>query len=125
MMRIKSDLAPLFMSVAEGKLSDTPIEWDPRPSICVVMASGGYPGEYQTGKPIEGLEKAAKLKDVMVFHAGTAMSQGCVVTAGGRVLGVTAIGDTIADARARAYEAVSMIHFDGAHYRRDIGYRAL
>lgn len=125
MMRIKSDILPLFLSIAEGKMGDAAIEWDPRPAICVVMASGGYPGEYQTGRPIEGLEKAARLKDVQIFHAGTAASQGRVVTAGGRVLGVTALGKTVADARARAYEAVSMIHFDGAHYRRDIGHLAL
>jgi len=124
-MRIKSDLVPVLMGVAEGNLKDATIEWDPRPAICVVMASGGYPGKYEKGKVIEGLDEAAKVKDVMVFHAGTAMSGGRVVTAGGRVLGVTAIGTTIAQARERAYTAVSKIHFDGAHYRKDIGHRAL
>ena len=125
MMRMKSDLLPVLMAAAEGKLDGSNIEWDPRPSICVVMASGGYPGDYQKKKPIEGLDKAAKLPDVMVFHAGTTMSDGKVVTSGGRVLGVTAVGRTIAEAREKAYHAAGLIHFDGAHYRRDIGHLAL
>jgi phosphoribosylamine--glycine ligase len=125
MMRMKSDLLPVLAAAAEGKLDGAGIEWDPRPAICVVMASGGYPGDYAKKKPIEGLDKAAKLPDVMVFHAGTAMSDGKVVTAGGRVLGVTAIGRTIAEAREKAYHAAGLIHFDGAHYRKDIGHLAL
>jgi phosphoribosylamine--glycine ligase len=124
-MRMKSDLVPVLMGVAEGNLKDATIEWDPRAAICVVMASGGYPGPYENGKPIEGLEEAAKMPDVMVFHAGTAMSGGRVVTAGGRVLGVTAIGDTIGEARSRAYAAVAKVRFDGAQYRTDIGFRAV
>ncbi len=125
MMRMKSDLLPVLMAAAEGKLDNATIEWDPRPSICVVMASGGYPGDYQKKKPISGLDKAAKLPDVAVFHAGTTMSDGKVVTSGGRVLGVTAIGRTIAEAREKAYHAASLIHFDGAQYRKDIGHLAL
>ncbi len=124
-MRIKSDIVPLLMGVAEGSLKEAELEWDPRAAICVVMASGGYPGGYEKGKPIEGLEAAAEMEDVMVFHAGTAISEGRVVTAGGRVLGVTALGETLAAARERAYAAAERIHFDGAQYRKDIGYRAL
>jgi len=91
----------------------------------VVMASEGYPGKYVTGRPITGLMKAARMRDVMVFHAGTAIKNRRTVTAGGRVLGVTAIGKTIADAIDRAYKAVSVIHWKGCYYRRDIGHRAL
>jgi phosphoribosylamine---glycine ligase len=126
LMRMKSDLVPVLMAAAEGTLKESQrIEWDPRPAICVVMASGGYPGDYEKGKPISGLDEAAKLKDVMVFHAGTAMSGGQVVTSGGRVLGVTALGKTIAEARERAYDAIGRIHFDGAQFRSDIGHRAI
>ena len=126
LMRMKSDLVPLLMAAADGTLKESQeIEWDPRPAVCVVMASGGYPGDYRKGKPISGLDEAGKLKDVMVFHAGTAMSGGQVVTSGGRVLGVTAMGKTIAEARERAYDAISRIHFDGAQYRRDIGFHAI
>ncbi len=126
LMRMKSDLAPALMAAAGGTLKESQqIEWDPRPAVCVVMASGGYPGDYEKGKPISGLDEAAKLKDVMVFHAGTAVSEGRVVTSGGRVLGVTALGKTIAEARERAYDAIARIHFDGAQFRRDIGHRAI
>ncbi len=126
LMRMKSDLVPALMAAAGGTLKESQqIEWDPRPAVCVVMASGGYPGDYEKGKPISGLDEAAKLKDVMVFHAGTAMSGGQVVTSGGRVLGVTALGKTIAEARERAYDAIARIHFDGAQFRRDIGHRAI
>lgn len=124
-MRIKSDLVPVLMGVAEGNLKDATIEWDERAAICVVMASGGYPGPYEKGKVIEGLDDVANMQDVMVFHAGTEMRGGKIVTSGGRVLGVTALGETLAHARERAYAAVAKIHFDGAQYRRDIGYRAL
>ena len=124
-MRMKSDIVPVMLAAAEGTLKDVEIEWDSRAAVCVVMASGGYPGGYEKGKPIEGLDRAAKLSDVMVFHAGTARSAGQIVTDGGRVLGVTALGGTIAQAIDRAYEAAGMIHFDGAQYRRDIGQKAL
>jgi phosphoribosylamine--glycine ligase len=89
------------------------------------MASGGYPGEYESGKTIGGLDEAAALPDVAVFHAGTKQAGGTVVTAGGRVLGVTAIGDTLPAARNRCHQAIAKIHFDGAYHRRDIGHRAI
>jgi len=91
-----------------------------RSAVTVVMASGGYPGNYETGKKISGLEECARLNDVHIFHAGTRRVNDEVVTAGGRVLAVTALGETLARARERAYDAVSRIHFEGAHYRRDI-----
>jgi phosphoribosylamine--glycine ligase len=126
LLRMKSDLVPLLLAAADGTLKESQqIEWDPRPAVCVVMASGGYPGDYEKGKPVSGLDEAARLDDVMVFHAGTAMSDGRVVTSGGRVLGVTALGETIAEARERAYAAIARIRFDGAQYRRDIGNRAI
>ncbi len=101
-------------------MQDVALEWDERPAVTVVMASGGYPGDYETGKEIRGLESCAGLNDVHVFHAGTRVDHGKVVTAGGRVLAVTALGATVEDARRRAYEAVARIDFEGAHYRRDI-----
>jgi phosphoribosylamine--glycine ligase len=125
LMRLKTDLLNVMLAVCDGKLDKVNLEWDPRPAVCVVMSSGGYPGDYEKGKVIEGLDDAAKLKDVMVFHAGTAKKDGQVVTNGGRVLGVTALGDTIADAKARAYEAVDLIRFDGAYCCRDIADKAL
>jgi phosphoribosylamine--glycine ligase len=125
LMRMKSDLLSVLTAVCRGKLDEVSIEWDSRPAVCVVMASGGYPGDYEKGKVITGLDDAAKLKDVMVFHAGTAEKDGQIVTAGGRVLGVTALGDTIAEAKARAYEAVAKISFDKAYYRKDIADKAI
>ena len=125
LMRLKSDLLGVMLAVCDGKLGSINLEWDPRPSVCVVMSSGGYPGDYEKGKVIEGLDDAAKLKDVMVFHAGTAKKDGKIVTNGGRVLGVTAMGDTIAEAQRRAYEAVDLIRFEGAYCRRDIADKAL
>ena len=106
-------------------LDSATIEWHDGAALCVVMASGGYPGKYEKGKPISGLEKVEGMKDVMVFHAGTRAEEGQVVTNGGRVLGVTARGSTIIEAQKRAYEAVELIHFEGAHCRRDIGWRAI
>ncbi len=125
LMRMKSDLLEVLVAVCQGKLDDVTIRWDQRPAVCVVMASGGYPGKYEKGKVITGLDAAAKLKDVMVFHAGTAEKDGQIVTAGGRVLGVTALGDTIAQAKAKAYEAVALIAFDGAYCRKDIADKAI
>jgi len=125
LVRMKSDLLPVLVATVEGNLENATIEWDPRPAVCVVMASGGYPGAYEKGKEIHGLEDVKKMKDVVVFHAGTRLSDSKVVTAGGRVLGVTALGNSIAEAKARAYEAVSMIHFEGAHYRKDIADKAI
>lgn len=122
--RLKSDLLPLLEATIDGKLDGTKIEWDERAAVTVVLASGGYPGKYDVGKPISGLESACS-QDVHIFHAGTRRENGSVVTAGGRVLAVTALGETIAAARDRAYEAASRIHFDSCHYRRDIALSAL
>ncbi len=118
--RLRSDLLDLLEATIDGTLDRVAIEWDARPAVTVVMASGGYPGKYETGHAIEGLATAAALPDVQIFHAGTRSENGVIVTAGGRVLAVTALGDDVAAARARAYEAVSRIHFAGAQYRRDI-----
>ena len=125
LMRLKSDLLDVMVAVCDGRLDDVTMEWDPRPAVCVVMASGGYPGEYEKGKEIHGLDSAGELDNVMVFHAGTAEKDGRIVSAGGRVLGVTAVGETIADAQARVYEAVKLIDFDRAYCRRDIAAKAL
>jgi phosphoribosylamine--glycine ligase len=122
--RLKSDLLPLLEATIDGQIDRCTIEWDKRATVTVVLASGGYPEKYETGKPISGLEDAAKLEDVRIFHAGTKRANGEIVTAGGRVLAVTALGSTIEGARTRAYEAVSRIHFDGCHYRRDIALSA-
>jgi phosphoribosylamine--glycine ligase len=122
--RLKSDLLPLLEATIDGKLEGTAIEWDERAAVTVVLASGGYPGQYDVGKPISGLETACP-QDVHIFHAGTRKENGRVVTAGGRVLAVTAVGESVASARERAYEAVSQIHFDGCHYRRDIALSAV
>jgi phosphoribosylamine--glycine ligase len=118
--RMKSDLLPLLEATIDGNLSKCAIDWDTRAAVTVVLASGGYPGKYEAEKTISGLDEAAKLKDVQIFHAGTKRADGEVKTAGGRVLAVTALGLTLEAARARAYEAVSRIHFENCHYRRDI-----
>ncbi len=117
--RLKSDLVPLLEATIDGELDRISIEWDDRAAVTVVMASGGYPAKYDVGKPISGLEAAAS-DQVQIFHAGTRRENGNVVTSGGRVLAVTALGETVAAARARAYEAVARIGFEGNHYRRDI-----
>jgi phosphoribosylamine---glycine ligase len=125
LMRLKSDLVEVLLAAAKGKLSALPpLEWDPRPSVCVVMASEGYPGKYEKGRPIRGLDAADRLPDVKVFHAGTAKLGDQVVTDGGRVLGVTALGDNIAHAKLRAYQAVKPIRWDGAWCRKDISDKA-
>lgn len=125
LMRLQSDLVEALLAVCEGRLDQVTLQWDPRPAICVVMASGGYPDSYEKGKQITGLEDAASMPDVQVFHAGTKLSDDKVVTVGGRVLGVTALGSDIEDAQRRAYKAVEKIHFDGAYFRGDIGYQAI
>ena len=122
--RMKSDLLSLLEATIDGKLEGTTIEWDERAAVTVVLASGGYPGTYDVGKPISGLETACS-QGVHVFHAGTRREKGKIVTAGGRVLAVTALGETVAAARERAYEAVAQIHFEGCHYRRDIALSAV
>jgi phosphoribosylamine--glycine ligase len=118
--RMKSDLVPLLEATIDSELHNHDVEWDERPAVTVVMASGGYPDKYETGKWISGLEEAAALSDVQIFHAGTKRVTNEVVTAGGRVLSVTALGASLKAARARAYEAVSLINFEGCYYRRDI-----
>ena len=123
--RMKSDLLPLLESTIDGKINTCAIEWDTRAAVTVVLASAGYPGKYETGKPISGLDDVAKLEDVHIFHAGTKHSNGKIRTAGGRVLAVTALGSTIKEARERAYEAVSRIQFENCQYRRDIALSAV
>jgi phosphoribosylamine---glycine ligase len=118
--RMKSDLLPLLEATIDGKIDNYSIEWDHRPAVTVVLASGGYPGKCEMGKSIFGLDEAAKLDGLQIFHAGTKQLNDEIVTAGGRVLAVTALGSTIAAARSRAYEAVARIHFENCHYRRDI-----
>jgi phosphoribosylamine--glycine ligase len=125
LMRLESDLVEAFEASIEGRISDGVFHWTPDPSVCVVMAAGGYPGTPEKGKEIFGLEEAAAMADVKVFHAGTALKDGKIVTAGGRVLGVTARGTSLEAAVARAYEAVKVIHFDGMQYRTDIAHRRL
>lgn len=122
--RMKSDLLPLLEATIDGKIDNCAIEWDERAAVTVVLASGGYPDKYETGKAISGLDEAEKLDDVHIFHAGTQRTNGGIVTSGGRVLAVTALGSTIEAARARVYEAVSYIRFENCHYRRDIALTA-
>jgi len=125
LMRLKTDLFDLLWAATEGTLRDLPaLEWDPRPALCVVMASEGYPGDYTKGHPIRGLDDAAQIADAKVFHAGTVRLGNQVVTDGGRVLGVTAIGNDVADAKRRAYEAVKCIRWNGAWCRKDISDKA-
>ena len=122
--RLKTDLVEVCTSVINGKLVEN-LDWIPETSICVVLASKGYPGKYEKGKEITGIEEAEKLDNVVVFHAGTAVKDGKLVTNGGRVLNVTALGKDIVEARENVYKAVEKIHFDGMHYRKDIGEKAL
>ena len=124
--RLKSDLVPLLMACIDGTLAQhTDVQWHDEAAACVVMASGGYPDPYETGEVITGLEDADAIEGVTVFHAGTKQDGANIVTAGGRVLGVTAVAGGLHDAIQRAYQGVSAIHFDKAHARSDIGYRAL
>ncbi len=123
--RLRGDLLEILEKITEGKLGEVKLELDPRPAVTVVMASAGYPGAVETGKKISGLEECAKMEHVQVFHAGTRRENGAVVTNGGRVLAVTALGDDLAAARDRAYAAVAKIDFEGAQYRRDIALAAL
>ncbi len=126
LMRLKTDLVDLLEATVLGKLDQLPpLVWDPRPAVCVVMASQGYPGHYTKGHPIRGLDDADLLPDVKVFHAGTTIANGHVVTAGGRVLNVTALGDTIPKAKLNAYRAVKCIRWPGAWCRKDISDKAL
>jgi phosphoribosylamine--glycine ligase len=124
MMRMKGDIVPLLEECIDGNLRG-PIDWDPRWAVCVVMASEGYPGSYEKNKVIRGLDKVAEMEDVFVFHAGTARAARDIVTSGGRVLGVTGLGEGVKEAIDRTYSAVKGIQWDGVYYRTDIGKRAL
>jgi phosphoribosylamine--glycine ligase len=123
MLRLKSSLADLCMAAIERRLDQVSIDWDPRPAVGVVMAAGGYPGDYRKGDVISEPEQAPE--GSKVFHAGTALRDGQVVTAGGRVLCVTALGDTVTDAQQRAYALLQQVSWEGAYYRTDIAYRAI
>jgi phosphoribosylamine--glycine ligase len=125
LLRLNGDLLKIFLAAIEGKLSKVRFSWDKRTALCVVMTSDGYPGEYEKGMEIAGLERASKMKDVVVFHAGTAIRDGRLVTAGGRVLGVTGLGLGIKRAIKKAYKAVEEINWEGAYYRHDIGAKAI
>jgi phosphoribosylamine--glycine ligase len=124
LMRLKTDLVDVVEAVLDGRLQKIKLDIDPRPTVCVVMSSGGYPGSYEKGKVISGLDKAAKQDSVVVFHAGTALKNKKTVTAGGRVLGITAIGNDLDEAISKAYKTVAMIKWPGSFYRRDIGAKA-
>jgi len=125
LMRLKSDLVPLLLACARGNLGQEKLEWHEQTAVCVVMASGGYPGSYRKGFEIHGLEDAAGMEDLFVFHAGTALKDGRIVNSGGRVLGVTGRGQNVAVAIERAYQGVAKIRWEGVHFRRDIGRKAL
>jgi phosphoribosylamine--glycine ligase len=125
MLRLKSDLLPALLAVAEGRLADVALDWHDDAALCVVMAANGYPGAYAKGSEIRGLEKAGADPNVQIFHAGTRREGDRILADGGRVLGVTARGNTIAEAKARAYAAIDKIDWPGGFYRRDIGRRAV
>ncbi|CAN2043777.1 N5-carboxyaminoimidazole ribonucleotide mutase / Phosphoribosylamine--glycine ligase [Candidatus Magnetomoraceae bacterium gMMP-1] len=125
LMRVKSDIVEIMEAVVEERLDECSLEIDERATVCVVMASDGYPGSYEKGMPISGLDQAGSMDDVVVFHAGTDSENDKIVANGGRVLGVTALGDSVEQAISRSYEAVSKIKWDGAYYRKDIGKKAL
>lgn len=124
LMRLKTDLIDIIYAILEGKLDEINIDWDEKPSVCVVIASGGYPGSYKKGYEINGLV-TAESEGAVVFHAGTVIKNDKVLSSGGRVLGVTATGESIAEAIAKTYRAVEKISFEDSFYRKDIGYRAL
>jgi phosphoribosylamine--glycine ligase len=122
--RLKSDLVDIMVAACDGRLNEMTVNWDPRPCVCVVMVSGGYPGKYQNGFQIKGLSDVQD-EDTVVFHAGTKNDGGTIVTDGGRVLGVTCLGKNLESAIAKVYEAVEKVHFDHMFFRRDIGQKAL
>ncbi len=123
--RLESDLLQALVMAVEGKLNEHRMRWSPLFCVCVVIASGGYPGKYEIGFPIKGLKAASEDSNVLIFHAGTKKEDGKIFTAGGRVLNIVGLGSDFEEARGVAYEALSMIDFEGMHYRKDIGYRAL
>lgn len=122
--RLEGDLFPILMEAAEGRLEIREVSWDPRVALCVIMASGGYPKSYQRGFPIKGLSRLA-MEDILVFHAGTTLKEGTLLTDGGRVLGVVVLEEDYSSAKERVYKAVEEIHFAHRYYRRDIGLRAI
>ena len=123
--RMETDLADVAFGICDEKLSEVEMRWLPDSSVCVVLSSKGYPGNYEKGRTIKGLDDLKGRRDLQVFHAGTAFNNNSIVTSGGRVLGVTALGTDIRDARDKAYDAIEKIHFEGMHYRKDIAERAL
>ena len=125
MMRMDSDIVPIMEACADGTLESCSLQWKPEAAVCVVMASEGYPGSYERGRPIHGLDQAGSLSGVTVFHAGTKQAGEEIVTSGGRVLGVTALGDGVEQAIEKAYQAVSKIEWQGVQFRKDIGKKAL
>jgi len=125
LMRLETDLVDALEACVEGRLSNTALRWTPGASACVIASSAGYPGSYTTGIPISGLEEAARIPGVEVFHSGTAIADGKLVTSGGRVLGVTAAAESLDKALEKAYQAMAEMRFEGMYYRRDIGHRAL
>ncbi len=125
MLRLRSDLVPALIAAATGSLSGISLDWTPEPALTVVMATRGYPGDYAKGEPIGGLDAAASVEGVTIFHAGTREGRAGLEAAGGRVLNVSATGATLAEARARAYAAIDRIDWPGGFCRRDIGWRAL
>ena len=125
LMRMKSDIVPVLQACARNDLQQDSIEWHDKAAVCVVMASGGYPAKYEKNLPISGLDKASNIEDLMVFHAGTALNDGQIVNQGGRVLGVTGLGNTVREAIDKAYSGIAVISWDKVHYRHDIGARAL
>jgi phosphoribosylamine--glycine ligase len=125
LLRLESDLVEAMEACIDGRLAETALKWAPGAAACVIASSSGYPGKYETGLPITGLDKAAEVPGVAVFHSGTALKDGQIVTSGGRVLAVTAVGESLPQALGRAYEAMSEIHFEGMYFRRDIGHRAV
>jgi phosphoribosylamine--glycine ligase len=125
LVRLESDLVDALEACVDGRLATEELRWKPGASACVIASSAGYPGHYKTGLPITGLEEAGRLPEVVVFHSGSKRQDGQTLTAGGRVLGVTASAETLEAALGRAYEALKLIHFDGMYFRRDIGHRAL
>ncbi len=126
LMRCRSDIVPMMLEVAKGgSIKNYRLEWEEGPSVCVVLASGGYPGSIEKGKVISGIDQADRIAGVKVFHAGTRLKGSDFLTSGGRVLGVTALGNDLKDAITRAYQGASLITFEGMHHRKDIGHRAL
>jgi phosphoribosylamine--glycine ligase len=125
LMRMKGDLVPILAACISGNLSRCKIEWENKASVCVVMASKGYPGAYEKGKMIKGFQETSNMENIFVFHAGTTLVNGKMVTNGGRVLGVTGLGENIPKAIERTYQAVEKISWEGVHYRKDIGQKAL